>query len=155
VIPAVAMRRQPTRGIFWLFLVFLIAAVPLVIQFVVVYTLRYWSFDPSVFGGLWPRRHGLLLHLTGGPVAILIGPIQPWLGENRRMLSWHRVLGKIYLRGVTAGCLEGFYLSLTTCSLDYVGETIDEIENVLVAKTRSEGLFRGQQSAITSSTRHC
>lgn len=60
------------------------------------------------------------MHLTGGSVAILIGPVQLWLGETRRALSWHRVLGMVYLGGVTAGCLGGFYLALTIRDVGWV-----------------------------------
>lgn len=55
MIPAAAMRRAPARGISWLFLVLLIAAVPLVIRFVVVYALHYWSFDPRASASLFGR----------------------------------------------------------------------------------------------------
>lgn len=105
----------------WTFLVLLIIAVPLVIRFLLVYAVRYLSWDPQVYGDMfWPRRYGLLLHIVGSSVAIVTGPVQLWLGETRRALAWHRTLGVAYLVGVTLGCLGGYYLALTTRDYGWV-----------------------------------
>jgi uncharacterized membrane protein YozB (DUF420 family) len=61
----------------------------------------------------WPRRSGLVLHLTGGIIAISIGLVQIWLGLTNRVNTLHRVLGKIYGAGVLLGSLGGFYMALT------------------------------------------
>ena len=113
------VEQQAMGKVSWTFLLLLSIAVPLVVRFLLVYMVQYLSLDPQVFGDLfWPRRYGLLMHLAGGSVAILIGPVQLWLGETRRALAWHRALGMVYLVGVLVGCLGGYYLALTT---PYVG----------------------------------
>src|ERR1700730_12804470 len=61
----------------------------------------------------WPRRAGLILHLTGGVLAITAGLVQIWLGLTNRISTLHRVLGKVYGTGVLIGSIGGFYLSLT------------------------------------------
>ena len=61
----------------------------------------------------WPRRAGLLLHLTGGALAITAGLVQIWLGLTNRTSTLHRVLGKVYGTGVLIGSVGGFYLALT------------------------------------------
>ena len=61
----------------------------------------------------WPRRAGLISHLTGGAVAITAGLVQIWLGLTNRVNQLHRVLGKVYAVGVLTGSLAGFYLVLT------------------------------------------
>jgi uncharacterized membrane protein len=61
----------------------------------------------------WPRRAGLILHLTGGVLAITAGLVQIWLGLTNRVSTLHRVLGKVYVTGVLIGSLGGFYLALT------------------------------------------
>jgi hypothetical protein len=61
----------------------------------------------------WPRRSGLLLHLTGGMLAISTGLVQIWLGLTNRVNTLHRVLGKVYGAGVLLGSLGGFYMALT------------------------------------------
>jgi uncharacterized membrane protein len=61
----------------------------------------------------WPRRMGLIAHLTGGTLAISVGLVQIWLGLTNRVNALHRVLGKLYAVGVLIGSLGGFYLALT------------------------------------------
>lgn len=61
----------------------------------------------------WPRRAGLVLHLTGGVLAILAGLVQIWLGLTQRTSTLHRVLGRVYGAGVLMGSIGGFYLALT------------------------------------------
>ena len=61
----------------------------------------------------WPRRAGLIPHLTGGALAISVGLVQIWLGLTNRVNTLHRVLGKVYGAGVLIGSLGGFYLVLT------------------------------------------
>jgi drug/metabolite transporter (DMT)-like permease len=61
----------------------------------------------------WPRRSGLLLHLTGGMLAISTGLVQIWLGLTNRVNTLHRVLGKVYGAGVLLGSLGGLYMALT------------------------------------------
>jgi hypothetical protein len=109
------VERQTMGKLSWTFMLLLSLAVPLVLRFLLVYMVRYLSLDPQIYGDqYWPRRYGLLLHLAGGFVAIVTGPVQLWLGETRRALTWHRTLGMVYLGGVSIGCLGGYYLSLTT-----------------------------------------
>lgn len=115
------MKRQPAPRVSWLFQVLLIAAAALAIRFVIVYAMPYWSFNRQVFDdSFWQRRYGLLMHLSGGIVAILTGVVQLWLGETRRALRWHRRLGMAYVAGVTVGSAGGFYLSLTTPNVGWV-----------------------------------
>jgi len=61
----------------------------------------------------WPRRFGLLAHVSGGIVAISAGLVQIWLGLSDRVGPLHRRLGKVYLTGVLLGVIGGFYLVLT------------------------------------------
>jgi hypothetical protein len=92
----------------------------LVIRFVLKNAIPYLGLDPKTFGdSFWPRRYGLLAHLAGGTVAILVGPIQFWLGAHRRQMAWHRKLGMLYLGGVTVGCIGGFYLALTVTGVGW------------------------------------
>ena len=118
---AAPVRHQGLQGMSWTFLLLLSIAVPLVIRFLLVYTVRYFSWDPQVYGDtFWPRRYGLLLHIAGSSVAIVTGPVQLWLGETCRALAWHRTLGMAYLVGVMVGCIGGYYLALTTRDYGWV-----------------------------------
>jgi hypothetical protein len=112
---AVAVGR---RGVPWGFLGLLGAAGFLAFSFWVIVALPYFTLDREHFGlfpdVFWPRRYQLLLHIAGGTVALLAGPLQLWLGETRRQLGWHRKLGKVYVAGVAIGGLGAYYLALTT-----------------------------------------
>ena len=75
----------------------------------------YLRWDPTQFGdAFWPRRYGLLVHIAGGSIALLVGPVQLWLGETRSALSWHRTIGTLYLLGVGVGSAGAYYLALST-----------------------------------------
>lgn len=118
---AALAKRQSMPRMSWTFLLLLSITIPLVIRFLLVYAVRYVSWNPQVYGDtFWPRRYGLLLHIAGSSVAIITGPVQLWLGETRRALAWHRTLGLAYLIGVTLGCLGGYYLALTTRDYGWV-----------------------------------
>jgi hypothetical protein len=85
------------------------------LAFWVIAAAPYLRWDPAQFGDVfWPRRYGLMFHISGGTVALLVGPVQLWLGETRSKLAWHRTLGTLYLFGVTVGAVGAYYLSLTT-----------------------------------------
>lgn len=61
----------------------------------------YLQLDRETFGPFpdlyWPRRYPLLLHIVGGSVALLLGPVLLWMGETRQRLALHRSLGFGYL----------------------------------------------------------
>jgi len=61
----------------------------------------------------WPRRIGLIAHLSGGACAISAGLVQIWLGLTKRVSTLHRILGKVYGIGVLVGSIGGYYLALT------------------------------------------
>ena len=60
------------------------------------------------------RRAGLLLHLASGTVALLVGPVQLWLGLGRTRLGLHRRLGLLYVASVALGSASAVYLASTT-----------------------------------------
>jgi Predicted membrane protein (DUF2306) len=45
----------------------------------------------------------LFLHISGGTVALLIGPLQFWTGLRQRNLTFHRWTGRLFLLGVAVG----------------------------------------------------
>src|SRR5262245_46272899 len=56
-------------------------------------------------------RGWLLLHIAGGMIALLTGPVQLWLGLADRGMAWHRRLGSGHLTGVGLGSLGASYLA--------------------------------------------
>ena len=99
----------------WSLVAMLGIAAAAALAFWIIAALPYLRWDPAQFGDTyWPRRYGLITHIAGGSIALLVGPLQLWLGETRSKLAWHRTLGTLYLLGVAMGASAAFYLSLTT-----------------------------------------
>jgi heme/copper-type cytochrome/quinol oxidase subunit 3 len=75
---------------------------------------HYLRFDPEDFGAyFWPRRYGLLLHLSGGVLALCIGIAQLWLGATGQTGRMHRRLGQLYLFSIAIASAGAVYLALT------------------------------------------
>ncbi|MBS0416857.1 MAG: DUF2306 domain-containing protein [Proteobacteria bacterium] len=112
---AIAPSRSPAsddshRGLFVGVLIMAAASV-----WFVGYRLHYltdYSLD-SYGSYFWPRRFGLLAHVSGGIVAVSAGLVQIWLGLSDRVGPLHRRLGKVYVTGVLIGVVAGFYLAVT------------------------------------------
>jgi hypothetical protein len=64
------------------------------------YALPYLTVERDRFGIYWERRDWLFVHIVTGTAALLLGPLQLWLGANRRATVLHRVLGGAYAGGV-------------------------------------------------------
>lgn len=80
--------------------------------FVVTYAAPYVAQgSDGAYAGLRPW---LLLHLACGTVALLVGPVQLWLGLGRRSLALHRRLGILYVASVAVGTAAAFTLLLQT-----------------------------------------
>jgi hypothetical protein len=78
------------------------------------FALSYLATDPGRFGIYWPRHEWLYVHILAGAAALLLGPLQLWLGLNRRTAILHRVLGIGYALGVGIGATAAFYLAFHT-----------------------------------------
>ena len=82
--------------------------------FFIMAAAKYFHLTESSYGFFWPRRYGLLLHVTGGALALLTGPFQFWTGLRRVSLHVHRWIGGTYVSGVAIGIVGAFYLAVTT-----------------------------------------
>ncbi len=83
--------------------------------FVYVYVFPYYfHYNPAQYGVYWLRRGGLLLHISGGMVALLIGPWQFSQRLRQRHLQVHRVMGRVYLVAIACGATGAFYMGCTT-----------------------------------------
>ena len=74
----------------------------------------YLGGEPGRFGIYTPRREWLTMHILSGSIAILLGPLQLWLGLNRRTAALHRVLGVCYAAAAGVGGTAAFYLGFHT-----------------------------------------
>src|SRR4030095_11648532 len=84
------------------------------VVFVAAAALPYFlssSYGPPEYA---PRRGWLLLHIVGGIIALLTGPVQLWLGLSDRGMEWHRRMGIGYMTGVGLGSVGAFYMATHT-----------------------------------------
>jgi hypothetical protein len=113
-----AVKGATGRSASGLFTVLLLGGSAMALFFWVFVAAPYLRFEQSTFGRFpdlyWPRRYPLIVHIAGGSVALLVGPIQLWLGETRRKLGWHRTLGWTYLGAVAISCSAAYYMALTS-----------------------------------------
>lgn len=95
-----------------------LAAVLLVATgFVLKYVFHYYlNYNPMGLYYFWPKRGWLLLHITAGMVALLIGPWQFSRTLRQRYLQLHRVMGRIYLIAIACGSSAASYLAIHTPS---------------------------------------
>jgi uncharacterized membrane protein len=62
----------------------------------------------------WALRGWLLMHITGGTVALLIGPWQFWTGFRRRYARLHRWMGRVFLCAVAVGSVGAYRMAIGT-----------------------------------------
>jgi uncharacterized membrane protein len=82
--------------------------------FVATYALRYFTLDPAVLGRYGDRAAWLLLHIGGGMVALLAGPLQFWTELRQRRPHVHRRVGKTYLAAVAVSSVAALALTART-----------------------------------------
>ena len=91
------------------------AIVGLAAGFVLKYVFHYYlHYDQTAFGPYWPRRGALLLHISGGMIALLTAPWQFFSGLRGKPMHVHRWTGRLFLIGVAAGATGAVYLAITT-----------------------------------------
>ena len=112
-----AVAPRPAAG--WPRLVTIAAAALVAIAFFVSTALPYLMLDHEAMGRYASRRWSLLVHVAAGAVALLIGPVQLWLGVSRRAMGLHRWFGLTYVTSVAAGSIAAFHLAWQT-SLGWV-----------------------------------
>lgn len=97
------------------FLILWAAIIGLALFFFASYALRYYlHYDRETFRFFWNFRFGLLLHITGGMVALFTAPWQFWSGYRRYPMRVHRWTGRVFLAGVATGVIGAVYLAFTS-----------------------------------------
>jgi uncharacterized membrane protein len=78
------------------------------------YNAHFFKATREATGKYFDIKWILLLHISGGAIALLTGPFQFW--ERLRNKHWrlHRNLGKLYLIAVLVSSVCAVYLSFTT-----------------------------------------
>ena len=67
------------------------------------------GFRSKIFGdSLFRNQLFVVMHMTGGTIALLTGPTQFWKGFRDKYLRVHRLMGKLYMVGCAMICLSAF-----------------------------------------------
>ena len=83
-------------------------------RFILKDALPYFGFDDEVFGRWVDYKWTLISHISGGLLALLIGPFQFWKAFRNKYLTVHRWMGRIYLIAILIGVISSSYLAWTT-----------------------------------------
>ena len=81
--------------------------------------LPYFSWDQGTFGRYGSHAGWILLHITGGLLALLLGPVQFWTGMRRRYLRAHRWSGRVYLGSVGVSAVASSYMLMLPGSFGF------------------------------------
>ena len=73
----------------------------------------YILMDQDKIGRFEGREFWIITHVAMGIIALLVGPIQFWLGWKSKFVS-HKKVGLIYLIAILFSSLASFYLAVTT-----------------------------------------
>jgi uncharacterized membrane protein len=72
---------------------------------------KYIFGNEESFGPYWQKKYWLNLHIIGGTLALVIGPVQFSAFIRNRFRRAHRLLGRFYVAGVGLGAIGSLYLS--------------------------------------------
>src|SRR2546428_1194550 len=71
----------------------LLAPTVVALWFLNSFAFQYLTVDRDRYGIYWDRQEWLYFHIIAGGLALLLGPLQFWLGLNRREIFLHPNIG--------------------------------------------------------------
>lgn len=83
-------------------------------RFVINDALPYFGFEKATFGSYWDFRWPLIGHISGGLIALTLGPFQFWKSFRNKFINAHRWMGRIYLTAILIGTISASYLAWTS-----------------------------------------
>ena len=83
-------------------------------KFVINDALPYFGFDKATFDSYWDFRWPLIGHISGGLIALTLGPFQFWKSFRNKFINTHRWMGRIYLTAILIGTISATYLAWTS-----------------------------------------
>lgn len=98
----------------WLKLAFWIALILFAIKYIIEDAIPYFGLDEEVFGRFWVMKWPLVGHISGGLLALVLGPFQFWADLRNRYLHVHRWMGRLYVAGILVASMSSITLALTT-----------------------------------------
>ena len=76
--------------------------------------LKYYTMSKEILRNFFPIKWWLIGHISGGIIALLIGPFQFWSNFRNKYLKLHRSLGKIYLISILLSAVCSTVMAWTT-----------------------------------------
>ncbi len=107
------------RSILWIILwsFILLLSVYFFLDNVIAY---FYGYRSRMFGEtLFHNQLWVVMHMVGGSMALLSGPMQFWPFIRKRFVSFHRLSGKIYMAGVALIGISAGRLSLISSCVPY------------------------------------
>jgi len=83
-------------------------------RFVIKDAIPYFGFDKEIFGRYWNYKWSLIGHISGGLLALALGPFQFWKSFRNNNLAMHRWMGRTYLLAILIGTACSTYLAWTS-----------------------------------------
>jgi uncharacterized membrane protein YozB (DUF420 family) len=83
------------------------------VAFIVAFAIPYILMDPAKIERFIGREFWIVTHVGTGIIALLVGPVQFWLGWKSKYIT-HKKLGLVYLIAIAFSSLSAFYLAVTT-----------------------------------------
>jgi uncharacterized membrane protein YozB (DUF420 family) len=109
-----ALRPPPSKGLPWPLFVVIALGGAGIAWFLATDAAVYLHYTTEKYTEYyWPRRAGLILHISAGAVALTAGLVQVFLGLSGRTQYLHRAFGRVYLAAVMLGVSASFYLAAT------------------------------------------
>jgi uncharacterized membrane protein len=77
----------------------------------------FYGYRSRMFGNsFFNNQLWVVMHMVGGSLALLLGPLQFWSFLRNKYRAFHRLTGKIYMAGILLIAISAFRLSLiSTC----------------------------------------
>ena len=83
-------------------------------NFIIKDALPYFDLQQDYFGRFWNVKWWLVGHITGGLLALVVGPFQFWKSFRTKYITIHRWLGRTYLVAILTGTICSTYLAWTS-----------------------------------------
>ncbi|TAH07200.1 MAG: DUF2306 domain-containing protein [Sphingobacteriia bacterium] len=83
-------------------------------KFIIKDALPYFGFEKETFGHYWIVKWSLIGHISGGILALIIGPFQFSKAFRNKFMTTHRWLGRIYLTAILIATISATYIAWTT-----------------------------------------
>ncbi|TAG30698.1 MAG: DUF2306 domain-containing protein [Sphingobacteriia bacterium] len=83
-------------------------------KFIIKDALPYFGFEKETFGHYWIIKWSLIGHISGGILALIIGPFQFSKAFRNKFMTTHRWLGRIYLTAILIATISATYIAWTT-----------------------------------------